>query len=380
MIARIIIPLLLFSLLACLRIDRRCLRGRSSRRLFLWGPAVAFCGYSVYLALQPDFLPANPLLLDVWFALLTLLAVPLWVFALFCGLRKTVAAALALLAALGCLYGFTLGFSRLEVKHLTLYVDDLPHSFDGYRIVHFSDIHLGSFYGWRHRLPQRDIDSIRALGADLICFTGDLQNVQASEVQPYRQLLSTLHAPDGVYTVLGNHDYSWYLSGSAPEKAAAERRVVATEKRLDWRLLDNGRVVIHRGGDSIWLAGTANYDRPRHTDVRKALSGIPRGAFVVMLQHIPKQWRTTWPDSIQHVWARKGEHLVAPRLTLSGHTHGGQIRLLGLRPSMFTPFDDGLYEHLGCQLYTTRGLGGAFPFRLGCTAEIVELTLKCRKH
>ena len=68
--------------------------------------------------------------------------------------------------------------------------------------------------------------------------------------------------------------------------------------------------------------------------------------------------------------------LVAPQLTLSGHTHAGQISILGLRPTMFSPFDYGLYEREGCQLYTTSGLGGTVPIRIGATAEIVVITLR----
>ena len=73
---------------------------------------------------------------------------------------------------------------------------------------------------------------------------------------------------------------------------------------------------------------------------------------------------------------RKDSLVVAPQLTLSGHTHAGQISILGLRPSMFTPYDYGLFEEEGCQLYTTSGLGGTVPIRIGATAEIVVITLK----
>lgn len=68
--------------------------------------------------------------------------------------------------------------------------------------------------------------------------------------------------------------------------------------------------------------------------------------------------------------------LVAPQLTLSGHTHAGQISVFGLRPTMFAPYDYGLYEREGCQLFTTAGLGGVVPIRVGSTAEIVVITLK----
>lgn len=111
----------------------------------------------------------------------------------------------------------------MKVKQLTVYVPDLPKKFDGYRIVHFSDIHLGSYYGWRRGLPQRDVDSINAQHADLICFTGDLQNVQPSELKPYIKLMLRLKAKDGVLSVLGNHDYTWYLNIDEDDKAEMEK-------------------------------------------------------------------------------------------------------------------------------------------------------------
>lgn len=99
-----------------------------------------------------------------------------------------------------------MGVRQFQVKHLTVYVPDLPEAFEGYRIVHFSDIHVGSYYGWRRHMPQRDVDSINAQHPDLICFTGDLQNVRPEELVPFKKTLSGLKAKDGVVSVLGNHD------------------------------------------------------------------------------------------------------------------------------------------------------------------------------
>ena len=274
----------------------------------------------------------------------------------------------------------------MQVKRITVYVPNLPKSFEGYRIVQFSDIHLGSYYGWRGHLPQRDIDSINAEKPDLICFTGDLQNVTPDELPKYQALLSSLKARDGVMSVLGNHDYTYYMDvDDEQEIAALEKRMQDFQRSCGWHLLMNEHVAVHRGADSIYVAGTENYDKPKRTNVRKALYGIRPGSFVLMLQHIPKQWRETWPSTINKEKDedgdvigpdRKDSLVVAPQLTLSGHTHAGQISVLGLRPSMFTPYDYGLFEEEGCQLYTTSGLGGTVPIRIGATAEIVVITLK----
>lgn len=394
MIARIIIPLFVGIVLPYLWLDRHELRPCAWwRRCLLWLPAILMLGYSVYLALLPDFVPSVPLLIDVWFGLMAVFAVPQFVYAFFCSLGcllgrwlpvcrqwgSRVGVAMAVVAFGSFVYGFTQGFRNLEVKHVTLYFPDLPRSFDGYRIVQFGDIHIGSFYGWRSDLPQRDVDSILAQHPDMICFTGDLQNAHPSEIEPYKKLLGSLRAKDGVFSVLGNHDYSKYVDADSIEKRAIERRVCALEREMGWQLLCNEHQVVRRGTDSIYVAGTENYDRPKHTDVAKALYGIPRGAFVLMLQHIPTQWREMWPSDINEKHGSRDTVLqVAPQLTLSGHTHAGQVRVLGLRPTIFAPFDYGLYEREGCQLYTTAGLGGVVPIRIGATAEIVVFTLKTR--
>lgn len=413
------------------------------RRWFWWAQAFVVIAYSVYLGMLRKFLPDEPALVDLWFVIMALFTVPQFVFS-FCSLigwgcmkvsrffktkllrwktssssgssieeqpfgaslqeennpqpfgglqggsnhtprnwGKLVGLVMAVVAFFCFIYGFVHGFGEMQVKRITIYVPDLPKAFEGYRIVHFSDIHLGSYYGWRGNLPQRDVDSINAQHADLICFTGDLQNVQPEELQPYIPLMRTLKAKDGVLSVLGNHDYTWYLGlddDEEAEKARIEAKVRQSEKEMGWRLLNNEHIALHRGADSIYVAGTENSDKPKRTCVSKALYGIKPGQFVLMLQHMPKQWRETWPSTINvdEDGNAKDTLLVSPQLTLSGHTHAGQISFLGIRPTIFTSYDYGLFEQEGCQLYTTSGLGGTIPIRLGATAEIVVITLKRR--
>lgn len=394
MIVRIFLFIVIGTILPYLWIDRRELRHAGKRRRVLhWLPACLVVGYSAYLSLLPGFVPANPLLVDVWFVLMALCAVPQFVYfvcvALACGIERVshiklrhsrwVGIVLAVIAFVVFIYGFTIGFRRLEVKHITVYLPDLPEAFDGYRLVQFSDIHLGSFYGWRADLPQRDIDSINALHPDMICFTGDLQNARPSEIYPYCRLLSSLRAKDGVYSILGNHDYSGYIKADSLTCARQEAEVRRLERSLGWHLLCNERAVVHRNGDSIYVAGTENFDKPEYARVAKTLYGIRPGSFVLMLQHIPKMWEDMVPSRINEVYGSADTTLVAPQFTLSGHTHGGQVSVLGLRPTIFTPYDYGLYEREGCQLYTTRGLGGVVPLRIGATAEVVEFILKVKR-
>ncbi len=393
MITRILIPIIIGVVVPYLWIDRHYLRFRTWwKRVLLWLPALCMIGYSAYLAWLPNFLPSNPLLVDVWFGMMALFAVPPFVFAVFSGagwcmmrLRhghnnwgKLLGVVFAVVAFFVFTYGFTRGFRELEVKHLTIYVPNLPRSFDGYRIVQFSDIHLGSYYGWRGELPRRDVDTILAQHPDMICFTGDLQNVQPSELPRYRQLLTRVKARDGVYSVLGNHDYSYYLDADTLAKLACERDLQKFERSLGWRLLNNEYITVKRGKDSIFVAGTENFEKPAHSNIARSLYGIKKGSFVLMLQHIPKQWEETLPSNINEKHGSKDTVLVSPQLTLSGHTHAGQVSFLGLRPTMFSPYDYGLFEKEGCQLYTTAGLGGTVPIRVGATAEVVVITLKAK--
>ena len=197
MIARIYIWILLGTLLPylwcfCHELRRCCL----ARRLLLWLPASVVIGYSGYLALQPNFVPDRPVLVDVWFVVMALFAVPVFVYALFsfvgwCVMKalkgrrnwgRLIGLVVGLLSVGVFLYGFTYGFRELEVKRVTIAVPQLPASFDGYRIVLFSDFHAGSYYGWRSDLPQRDVDCINAQHPDMICFTGDIQNTRPSEI------------------------------------------------------------------------------------------------------------------------------------------------------------------------------------------------------
>lgn len=395
MIARIFLFIVIGTLLPYTLYYRKRLRQAAPwRRTLHWLPAVLLLGYSGYLAMLPGFVPENPVLIDVWFVMMAFCAVPQFVYTSCMGIGwcvrrifhtqsnrwgRRVGAVLAICAFFAFIYGFTVGFRRLEVKHVTVWLPDLPEAFDGYRIVQFSDIHLGSFYGWRADLPKRDIDSIQAQHPNMICFTGDLQNARPAEIYPYCRLLASLHAPDGVFSILGNHDYSKYIDADPQTCLQQEAEVRRVERSLGWHLLCNEKAVVHRGKDSIYVVGTENYDKPKHTEVARSLYGIKPGNFILMLQHIPTQWEDMVPSRINTVYGSPDSVLVAPQLTLSGHTHGGQVSVLGLRPTLFAPFDYGLYEREGCQLYTSCGLGGVVPLRIGATAEIVVLTLKSKK-
>lgn len=261
-------------------------------------------------------------------------------------------------------YGLSIGVRQFRVVRLELWFDDLPQEFDGYRIVLFSDAHVGSFDRFRHKLLKRDIDSINAQKGDLIVFAGDLQNTQPSDLNGHTDVLSSLTAPDGVVSVLGNHDYSRYTGYSAYAKMRNEQQTIRRELSFGWILLRNQHIVLRRGNDSIVVAGEENGGKPKRDDLKKTLSGISSNAFTILIQHDPTVWDK---DILPH---------SNVRLTLAGHTHGGQISFFGFRPTeLIYPEDYGLYEKNGRYLYVSGGIGGVVPFRLGIKPEINVITL-----
>ena len=265
-------------------------------------------------------------------------------------------------------YGTFIGFRQFEVVHVTYASKNLPAAFDGYKVVLFSDAHVGTYKGSRSDILRRAVDSINAQHADLVVFAGDLLNKRIEELAPHRQLLSSIKAEDGVIAVMGNHDYAEYLDLNSDDRHYQSLANKDSIRQLRWQLLNNAHAVLRRGGDSIFIAGMENDGEGRFPplgNVKDALEGVPYNSFLVMVEHDPTSWR------------RKILPECHAQLTLSGHTHGGQLSLLGLSPAMFVYKEHSGFYHSGDRaLYVTKGLGGVVPFRLGCSGEIVVITLK----
>ena len=266
-------------------------------------------------------------------------------------------------------YGYFVGFEQLEIREIEYACSDLPEAFDGYRIVQFSDAHVDTYTGSRQWLLQRAVDTINALHPDVVLFTGDLQNVYPDELDVQVPILSQLKAHDGVMSVLGNHDYAVYQDCDESQKQRNNKHTIQSERKMGWTLLLNENRIIRRDSDSIVIAGMENWGTvkrmPRRGDVKKSLTGISDSAFVVMLQHDPTCWREKILPECK------------AQLTLSGHTHGGQVSLLGLSPASLS-YDEwgGVYEQDGRTLIVSTGLGALIPFRLGMPGEIVVITLR----
>ena len=269
-------------------------------------------------------------------------------------------------------YGMTAGFRPLVVRQVEFASADLPAAFDGYRIVQFSDAHVGSMTGSRQEMVQQLIDSINGQAADMIVFTGDMQNITPDELIPSMLYFRQLLAYDGVYAVLGNHDYAVYQNCDDTEKANNCLLTKEVIRKMGFDLLLNEHRIIHRDSDSIVVAGMENWGvaerAPKEGDVKKTLNSpfsTLNSQFVLMLQHDPTCWREKILPECN------------AQLTLSGHTHGGQFSLFGWSPVALT-YDEwqGMTYEGDRALYVSTGAGSLIPFRLNQPREIVVITLR----
>ena len=262
-------------------------------------------------------------------------------------------------------YGTLVERNRFEVKEVVLEFDDLSESFDGYRVVHISDIHARSF-SRRAKQMQKAVDRINGTDPDLVAFTGDLITLTPEEIDPIAPSLRNLKVKDGVVSVLGNHDYGIYADTSV----TLVDDLIAKERDMGWTLLMNEHKVLHRGLDSIVVIGVENTSSshffPSNGDLTKATEGT-EGAFRIVLTHDPLHWESEI----------LGQDYP---LTLSGHTHAMQLSLFGWSPSsLMFKHSDGLYtsDDGNQHLYVNVGLGETiFPARIGARPEITLITLK----
>ena len=277
----------------------------------------------------------------------------------------------ALIPALGVMgwfaFGFIEGWKRLELKHITFTSPDLPPYFDGYRLVQITDFHLGSFPPGND-FVQKVVDATNNEEPDMILFTGDLVNNQASEVEPYLKTLGQLHASDGVYSIWGNHDYCEYGNNHSIGALKRNRRMLyGYQESLGWHQLMNEHHVVSHGMASIAVIGVENPGQPPFTNrsnLKKAMKGVDPDMFKILLSHDPHHWR-------REVVGKKIQ------LTLAGHTHAGQLKIGKWTPARMAFKEWGGAYRIGEQmLYVSSGIGGSFPFRLGAWPELTVITLK----
>ena len=271
------------------------------------------------------------------------------------------------------LYGMFRGRYNYKVIRHTLEFDNLPEAFDGFTIAQISDLHTGSFinrdkvaYGFR---------LINQLSSDVIFFTGDLVNDRASEVDSYRDIFSSLKAKEGIYSVLGNHDYGDYTSWeSQAEKEQNFKQLIENHKDLGWTLLLNQSIVLNRNGQKIVIVGVENWGTGRFKragDLDQALKNVHPDDFKILLSHDPSHWE-----------AKVLPHRNPVPLTLSGHTHGMQFGIEIPGVIKWSPASwrykqwAGIYKEGNQYINVNRGFGYiAYPGRVGIYPEITHITL-----
>lgn len=270
---------------------------------------------------------------------------------------------------IGLAYGMFIERNCYQVKNVEMAFDDLPASFDGYRVVQLSDIHSRSFRN-RSGSLKRAVRKINGLHPDIILFTGDIITIEPDELDYTSGILQGLKADDGVISILGNHDYGIYSNPGRRDVVNEDciREVVRREKDMGWHVLLDESIKVSKGEDSIAIVGVENTTPSSHFPSRGNLTRASKGTedmFRILLSHDPMHWE-------QEVTGRDYP------LTLSGHTHAIQFSLFGWCPSkyMFRQYR-GLYEKGSQILYVNIGLGETvFPARIGTPPEITVITLK----
>ena len=280
---------------------------------------------------------------------------------------------IAIIPFIAVIYGMAIGRFDFQIINKTIYSESLPDSFDGFRIAHISDLHIGSFRGYENRVKQA-VELINMENPDVIVFTGDLVNNFTAELDGFSKILAEMSSPHGVYSVLGNHDYGdYYQWGSPKEKKKNMEDMLLVQEKMGFRLLLNQWDSLIIDEEYIAIIGVENWGEspfPKHGDLEKASAGAENSPFRILLSHDPSHWDA-------EVLGKTGIDL-----TLSGHTHGMQfgIETIFFRwsPSKWKyPRWAGLFEEDGQYLYVNRGLGYvAFPGRIGMPPEITIIELR----
>lgn len=242
----------------------------------------------------------------------------------------------------------------LDLRQVNRPIRDVPRSFQGLKIVLFSDIHLGFFYQPKHL--TRLIDRIDQLEADVVCFTGDLLDDRSSlkVLEPSIELLARIQAPLGKFAVVGNHDY----------RAGIKETILGLEK-AGFQVLKNEHVTLKKGEDHLTFVGVDDvlYGKP---NLQLALEQSPKDGYRILLVHEPDFAHVPSPVPIS--------------LQLSGHSHGGQVRIPFWGPILTSKlgrkFPAGLNHGVNGPVYTTRGVGTThLPIRFCCRPELTIITL-----
>lgn len=309
-----------------------------------------------------------------------------------------IALGIAAIPFAGFLYGVFKGRYDFRVIKHTMFFDDLPAAFDGFKLTQISDIHAGSFDN-KEKIEYA-VDLINKQQSDVILFTGDIVNAVAEEMHPWIDTFKRMEAKDGLYSVLGNHDYGFYAYDTKAEIEENHKKIEKVHEAIGFNLLLNDKKTIERNGEKLNILGVENWGAsshfPKKGSLKKATQDVVDGEFNVLLSHDPSHF------DYKEMQIRKREKedptVITDepniinfdkkiQLTLAGHTHGMQfgieIPFLNFKWSPVKyryPRWAGLYEEAGKYLHVNRGFGVlAFPGRVGIWPEITVIELKKRE-
>ena len=272
------------------------------------------------------------------------------------------------------LYGMIKGKYNFKVLKYELEFADLPEAFDGFTMTQISDIHSGSFDN-KNKISYA-VDLINQQDSDAIFFTGDLVNYVADEMDDWKELFSNLSAKEGVFSVLGNHDYGDYVRwNSKEEKLKNLDKLKKIQSEMGWNLLLNENFYIKRKNQKIAIVGVENWGEngfKQAGDLDAACKNINNSDFKVLLSHDPSHWKSRVKNDDRNF-----------QLTLSGHTHGMQFGIEIPGWIKWSPVKyryenwAGIYEEKGRFINVNRGFGFlGYPGRVGIWPEITVIKLK----
>lgn len=279
----------------------------------------------------------------------------------------------AVLTFLAMWWGALFNRYNINVVAQDVFIENLPQTFDGYRIAQISDLHVGTF-DKDTSFVSKVVEAINKQNVDMVVFTGDIVNRRATELETYVNTLSLLQSKDGVYSVLGNHDYGDYVNWiNEEEKMADFNNLRSLQKSMNWKLLLNETQIIYRDNDSIALIGVENWGDPPfpvYGDLKQSYKNLSDSTIKVLLTHNPAHWIAEIADNDSCNIA----------LTLSGHTHAMQMSIGSISPASWRyktwggKYEDNSQKHI---LYVNIGLGTVgIPTRIGANPEITILTLR----
>ena len=285
-----------------------------------------------------------------------------------------VALGLAAIPFASLLYGMYQGKYNFRVLKYTLNFEDLPEAFDGYRLTQISDIHSGSFDN--KAKIEYAVDLINEQKSDVILFTGDMVNNKATEMLPWKSTFGKLTAKDGIFSVLGNHDYGDYVAWSSAEaKTKNLEELKSIQREMGFKLLLNESHFIEKNGQRIAIVGVENWGKggfKKAGDLAKASQNIASEDFKILMSHDPSHWEAQVVPDKNHY-----------HLTLSGHTHGMEFGIEIPGWIKWSPVSwrykqwAGIYEELGQFINVNRGFGYlGYPGRVGIWPEITVIELK----